>query len=198
MHITSKAGTDIVVNKEGRKAFGIWGVADRPGTWDHYPQGLVVVGGNRQGTNGRLVLDPGDIMLGMERYASSQVSVEVVEGEITRIDGGLDARLLEQWFREWDDPRVYLISHVGWGCDHRALWNRLGDKGAGGISDTESYYGVMQIAFGRDTSFLGGTNNVAAHMDFDCLRNSIALDGDPILKEGEFVVEALRNQGATK
>jgi 2,5-dihydroxypyridine 5,6-dioxygenase len=194
LHIASAAGTDIVVSKEGRKAFGIWGVADRPGTWDHFPQGLVVVGGNRPGTNGRLVLEPGDIMLGMGRYASSRVTLEVVEGVITRIDGGLDARLLEQWFKEWHDPRVYHISHVGWGCDHRALWNRLADKGAGGISDTESYYGVMQIAFGRDTSFLGGTNNVPAHMDFDCLRTNITVDALPVLAEGEFVIDALRHK----
>ena len=48
-----RAGTDIVVNKEGRKAFGLWGATDQPGTWDHWPMGLVVVGGNRAGTNGR-------------------------------------------------------------------------------------------------------------------------------------------------
>jgi 2,5-dihydroxypyridine 5,6-dioxygenase len=194
LRITSDAGTDVVVNREGRKAFGIWGVADRPGTWDHFPQGLVVVGGNCHGTNGTLVVDLGDIMLGMGRYCSSRVTMTIEEGVITRIDGDLDARLLVQWFEEWNDQRVYRISHVGWGCDHRALWNRLGSKGPGGISDTESYYGVMQIAFGRDTSFLGGTNDVPAHMDFDCLQNSIFLDGKPVLAKGEFVIDELRRK----
>ena len=51
--ITSEGGTDIVVNKEGRKAFGLWGAVDQPGMWDHWPMGLVVVGANRAGTNGR-------------------------------------------------------------------------------------------------------------------------------------------------
>jgi 2,5-dihydroxypyridine 5,6-dioxygenase len=192
--ITSAAGTDLVVNKEARKAFGLWGIADKPGSWDHWPMGLVVVGGNRQGTNGQIVLEPGDILLAMQRYVSTRVTITVRDGAIEEIAGSLDAQLLRQWFEQWHDERAYHISHVGWGCDHRALWDRLGRKAHGGTDDTESFYGVMQIAFGRDTSFLGGTNDVPAHMDFDCLRNNIALDGTPILEGGEFVLDELRQR----
>jgi 2,5-dihydroxypyridine 5,6-dioxygenase len=191
--ITSAAGTDLVVNKEGRKAFGLWGIADRPGSWDHWPMGLVVVGGNRDGTEGQIVLEPGDILLAMQRYVSTRVTITVREGAIEAIEGGLDAQLLRQWFEQWHDERAYHISHVGWGCDHRALWDRLGRKAHGGTDDTESFYGVMQIAFGRDTSFLGGTNDVPAHMDFDCLRNTMALDGTTIVEEGEFALDELRH-----
>jgi 2,5-dihydroxypyridine 5,6-dioxygenase len=194
LNITSAGGTDITVNKEGRKAFGLWGVADAPGSWDHWPMGLVVVGANRAGTNGQIVLQPGDILLSMQHYVSTPVTVTVDEGVIEAIEGTLDAQLLQQWFEQWNDPRAYHVSHVGWGCDHRALWDRLGKKAHGGTDDTESFYGVMQIAFGRDTSFLGGTNDVPAHMDFDCLRNSIALDGMPVLEQGEFVIEELRHR----
>lgn len=193
-HITSPAGTDIVVNKEERKAFGLWGIADKPGSWDHWPMGLVVVGANRPGTNGTIALQPGDIMLSMQRYASTPVTITVEEGVVVAIEGGLDAALLRQWFEQWRDPRAYWISHVGWGCDHRALWDRLGKKAHGGTDDTESFYGVMQIAFGRDTSFLAGTNDVPAHMDFDCLGNSISLDGTPVLEDGEFVIDELRHR----
>jgi 2,5-dihydroxypyridine 5,6-dioxygenase len=194
--ITSEAGTDIVVNKEGRKAFGLWGAVDQPGMWDHWPMGLVVVGANRPGTNGRLVVQPGDIMLSMQRYVSTPVTLTVEEGVITEIEGGLDAALLRNWFEAWRDPRAYHISHVGWGCEHRALWDRLGKKAHGGTGDAEAFYGVMQIAFGRDTSFLGGTNDVPAHMDFDCLHNNVALDGKPVIEDGEFVLDDLRHDRA--
>jgi 2,5-dihydroxypyridine 5,6-dioxygenase len=194
--ITSEAGTDIVVNKEGRKAFGLWGAVDQPGMWDHWPMGLVVVGANRVGTNGRLVVQPGDIMLSMQRYASTQVTLTVEEGVITAIEGGVDAALLREWFESWHDPRAYHISHVGWGCEHRALWDRLGKKAHGGTGDAEAFYGVMQIAFGRDTSFLGGTNDVPAHMDFDCLHNNVAVDGKPVIEDGEFVLNELRHDRA--
>ena len=53
-----------------------------------------------------------------------------------------------------------------------------------------------QIAFGRDTSFLGGTNDVPAHIDFDCLQNNIELDGEPVLAAGEFVDPTMRHDQA--
>lgn len=193
-HITSPGGTDLTVDKQMRTAFGLWGVADRPGSWDHWPMGLVVVGANRAGTNGTLVIQPGDILLAMARYVSTPITLTVADGTITDIEGSLDAELLRQWFDQWGDERAYHVSHVGWGCDHRALWDRLARKAHGGIDDTESYYGVMQIAFGRDTSFLGGSNDVPAHMDFDCLGNDIALDGEPMLAGGEFVSADLRHR----
>lgn len=193
-NITSASGTELTVNKEGRKAFGLWGIADEPGMWDHYPMGLVVVGANRKSTNGTLVVSPGDILLAMQRYVSTKITMRVEEGVITRVDGTLDAELLKQWFDGWKDERAYWISHVGWGCDHRADWNRMARKAVGGTDDVESFYGVMQIAFGRDTSFLAGTNDVPAHMDFDCLRNNIALDGRQVISEGEFVLDELRQK----
>jgi leucyl aminopeptidase (aminopeptidase T) len=70
----------------------------------------------------------------------------------------------------------------------------MAKKAVGGTDDVESFYGVMQIAFGRDTSFLAGTNDVPAHMDFDCLRNAIALDGKQITSNGEFVIDELRQR----
>jgi 2,5-dihydroxypyridine 5,6-dioxygenase len=197
LRVTSAAGTDIVVDVASRKGFGLWGVADRPGSWDHWPVGLVVCGANRTGTDGRLVVQPGDILLAMQRYVATTITLTVEEGLITRIEGGIDAELLRQWLDSWHDPRAYHVSHVGWGCDHRALWNRLSEKAYGGIGDAESFYGVMQIAFGRDTAwYLGGTNDVPAHMDLDCLRTSISVDGRPVVEEGDFVLEELRQHEA--
>src|SRR5258708_39179669 len=130
----------------------------------------------------------------MEGYGTTKIGMKVEEGVIKRVDGGLDAELLKQWFESWHDERAYWISHVGGGCDHRADWNRMAKKGAGGTDDGESFYGVMQVAFGRDTSFLAGTDDVPAHMDFDCLRNAIALEAKQITKEGEVAVDERRQK----
>lgn len=187
--VTSPQGTSLVVNVEARSAFGLWGAADQPGKWDHWSVAVVVGGANRARTNGTLVLDTGDIILGMQRYVSSPVTITIEAGVITRIDGGTDAALLRQWFEGWGDPRAYHISHVGWGCDPRADWGRMARKEPGGIGDAESFAGVFQIAFGRDTSWYigGGSNNVAAHMDFNCLNHSITLDNRRITEIGRFV-----------
>lgn len=192
LRVTSPAGTDIEVDISGRQAFGLWGVVDRPGTWDHWPMGLVVVGGNRRGTNGRLVVDVGDLLLAIPRYVNDPITVRVEEGIITSIEGGADAKVLRKWFESWRDPRAYWISHIGWGLDHRTVWTRMQRKDEGGTGDAESFYGVMQIAFGRDTSFLGGTNDVPAHMDFDCLNTTVAVDGREILREGAYTYEPFR------
>ena len=192
-HITSAAGTDIMVNVDERTPHGLWGVVDKPGTWDHWPVGLVVVGANRTETNGKIVIDVGDILLSMQHYVGTPITLAVDEGVITDIQGELDAHLLRQWFEQWNDPRAYHISHVGWGCDPRAVWNRLARKVPGGTCDAESFYGVMQIAFGRDTSpYIGGENDVFAHIDFDCLHNSIALDSTPIIENAQFVMDDLK------
>ena len=52
---------------------------------------------------------------------------------------------------------------------------------------------MLQIAFGRDTSpLLMGTNDVKAHMDFDCLNTSIALDGVQMIEHGQFVRDDIK------
>lgn len=192
-HITSAAGTDITVNIDGLRSHGMWGVADKPGMWDHWPMGLVVVAANRKGTNGKIVIDVGDILLAIQQYVSSPITVTVEEGFIKSVEGGADAALLRQYFESRHDPRSYEIAHVGWGCEHRADWGRLARKIPGGTSDAESFLGDLQIAFGRDTSpLLRGSNDVKTHMDFDCLNVNIDLDGRQIIENSQFVLDELK------
>ncbi len=187
--VTSPGGTDITVNVAGRDAFGLWGAVDQRGMWAHWLVGVVVGGANRAGTNGTIVIEIGDMLLAMQHYVSTPITVTVEEGIVTHIEGGLDAHLLRQWFEKWRDPRAHHISHIGWGCDDRADWNRMARKEPGGVGDAESLSGVFQIAFGRDTSWYigGGSNDTLAHMDFNCLNTSIWLDGVPISEEGTFI-----------
>lgn len=193
LRVTSPAGTDLTIDISNRSAFGLDGVVDRPGQWAHWSVAVVVGGANRSGTYGRLVLDVGDIVLALQHYVTSSVTLIIEDGAITRIEGGVDAMRLRQWFEAWNDPRAYHISHVGWGCDERADWGRMARKLPGGVGDAESYAGVFQIAFGRDTSWYigGGTNDVPAHIDFNCLNHSITLDDIPITKHGLLVHPAL-------
>jgi 2,5-dihydroxypyridine 5,6-dioxygenase len=193
LRVVSPAGTDLSINVAGRSAFGLDGIVDQPGQWAHWSVAVVVGGANRSETNGRLVIDVGDILLAMQHYVTSRVTLTVEDGAITRIEGGVDAALLRQWFSAWNDPRAYFISHVGWGCDERADWGRMARKIPGGVGDAESFAGVFQIAFGRDTSWYigGGTNDVPAHIDFNCLNHSIMLDGVPVSDHGRLVHSAL-------
>lgn len=186
MRITSKNGTDFVVNKEGREAYTLYGLADEPGKWDHWPQGLVTFFAAPGQGDGKIVVDPGTVFLKFRRHSTEPVELTVREGRIVKFEGGTEARLVEEWFAQWNDSRAYELAHVGWGTEHRADWNVVG-------MDSEAYYANFLIAFGRNIFWpVGGDNDVAAHWDFCCLDHDIYLDDQVIVENGEIIPENLK------
>ena len=186
MRITSKNGTDFVVNKEGREAYTLYGLADEPGKWDHWPQGLVTFFAAPGHGDGKIVVDPGTVFLKFRRHSTEPVELTVREGRIVKFEGGTEARLVEEWFAQWNDSRAYELAHVGWGTEHRADWNVVG-------MDSEAYYANFLIAFGRNIFWpVGGDNDVAAHWDFCCLDHDIYLDDQVIVENGEIIPENLK------
>ncbi len=186
MRITSRNGTDFVVNKEGREAYTLYGLADEPGKWDHWPQGLVTFFAAPGQGDGTIVVDPGTVFLKFRRHSTEPVELTVREGRIVKFDGGTEARLVEEWFAQWNDPRAYELAHVGWGTEHRADWNVIG-------MDSEAYYANFLIAFGRNIFWpVGGDNDVEAHWDFCCLDHDIYVDDQVIVENGAIVPENLK------
>ena len=90
-----------------------------------------------------------------------------------------------------------MAGHTAWGTDHRALWSaqaiQFPEPGAGG-SDTEAYYGNVQIEIGsnNDVNFKG-KNATKAHLGLCLLNCNLYLDDQQIIDHGEFVPEELRN-----
>jgi 2,5-dihydroxypyridine 5,6-dioxygenase len=186
MRITSPGGTDLTFYKEGREALGIYSLADRAGRWDIWPAGMVCCAPQEDRGEGVLVLSPGDMMLVFGKYVREPVHMEVEDGCITKISGGLEATLLNEYFGRHNDPNAYRIAHIGWGCERRANWLKWGQ-------DNESYYANMQIAFGANVGvFTQGTTRSRAHFDFPCLRNSYWVDDVQIMENGEFLLEDLK------
>ena len=126
-------------------------------------------------------------MLSTGQYVREKVTMEVKDGCITKICGGLEASFLrDDYFAKFDDPNAYRISHVGWGCEKRADWLKFGQ-------DNECYYGNMQIAFGANVGvFINGRTRSKAHMDFPCRSNSYWCDDTQIMDEGQFVIDELK------
>lgn len=188
LHITSRAGSDFTLRKDGRKGHAQWGVADRPGRWDHWPSGLVGCAPLEYSAEGRYVIAPGDVLLGQWRFASSEIVLTLHEGLITQISGGPDARLVDEFLRSFGDEGAYRISHAGWGTDHRADWRSLG-------MDSESYLGSVMVSLGRNVfkapapyCGFGGANNSSAHYDICCRNASLWLDGEPVVEDGRLLV----------
>ncbi len=189
IHITSASGTDLILSKQGRDAMRLYGLADKPGRWDIWPSGMVMCPPVENKGEGLLVLSRSDHIKQIRRYVDDPVYLEIRDGCITSIKGGLDADLLNEWFQKFEDPHAYSVSHVGWGCDKRADWLVQGQ-------DIPVYYGVMEIAFGANRGlFLQGQTVSRAHIDFCCRFNSFWVDDRQILDGGEFVPEELKYQG---
>jgi len=184
LKITSDAGTNLTMSKEGRLANAQYGISDVKGRWDHWPSGLVAYAPVEGTAEGTLVVDIGDILLPLGRYVQSPIKITIREGNIVKFEGGLDAKLLQCNFEIAKEKNAYQVSHIGWGTDHRALWNSIGLRfwKGGGSMDSESYYGNMQIAFGSNFMFgLKGENVCKFHFDIPCRGHSFYVDNQLVV-----------------
>lgn len=185
LRVTSEGGTDLTFSKAGRDALGLYSVSDVPGRWDIWPGGMVCCAPHEDRGDGVLVVSPGDMMLVFGQYAHAPVHIEIEGGSITRISGGVEATLLNEWFGKYSDPNVYRVAHIGWGCERRADWLKWGQ-------DNESYYANMQIAFGANVGvFTQGTTRAGGHFDFPCRFNSFWVDDVQVMADGEFLRDEL-------
>jgi len=192
----SAAGSDLLVRRGERPVLRQIGYCADPGGWDHWGTALTTFSPPEDAAEGRLVLAPGDVFFLTATngvYVREPVTLTVQDGAIVEVQGGGDARLLEQMLRAGGDPEAGRVSHVGWGGDPRADWNaleRYAGQGGGG-ADLRSFCGGVVIAFGSNVD-MGGQNTTSFHMDLAFRGSSVSLDGRQVLDAGSFVVEELR------
>ena len=192
LRVTTPAGTDLSVDRGDRPVFMQYGFADLPGRWDHWPTAQVVLAPAEKTARGTLVLIAGDFI--GHRYVGSSVRLEVEDGRIARMNGeGLDVVLLRDHFARGQGSDADRISHIGWGCDHRARYDALDryahyhTRGA----EVRGVYGAVTIAFGSNAD-LGGANRTQLHMDLGFRGARFLLDDRPVLEREAFLVPELR------
>lgn len=192
IRLTSKAGTHMTMRKKGRPGLSQLGVSDEKGRWDSWPSGFLYCAPEEDTANGTLVLDVGDLLVMLGRYVAEPVHIEVTKGVVQKITGGADAVLLQDHLDQANDPEAYIISHIGWGTDHRARWSEIAQRGTeDGAREVRSTYGNVQIAFGANYR-LGGKNKTIAHEDLILRRAKFELDGQTIVDDGKIIPEELR------
>jgi 2,5-dihydroxypyridine 5,6-dioxygenase len=191
LRITSPGGTDLKIRKGKRYTMKIWGGSDIPGRWDIWPSGMVCTAPEEDSAEGTLVVDKGDVLLSMAHYVEDPITMKVKDGLITELSGkGKDTSLLKEWLGKTGHPDAYRISHVGWGCNDKAQWDRLAMSPRFGFAtqDNEAFYGNMQIAFGSNYGiFPDGRTKCPSHIDFPSRRNSFWVDDVQVMNEGKFV-----------
>jgi 2,5-dihydroxypyridine 5,6-dioxygenase len=191
MRITSRQGTDVTYRLGVYPTMSEYGYTDQPGRWDHWPAAIVFTGAADDGVDGTIVLSPGDVLLPFNTYVQTPITLTIEKGFITDIRGDLDADLLSSYIRSFEDPRGYGMSHVGWGLDERAHWHGLTQFPGGMGMELRSYYGNAMFSIGPNNE-LGGPNDTSCHLDIPMRGCSLFLDDEPVVVDGDIVIDEMR------
>jgi 2,5-dihydroxypyridine 5,6-dioxygenase len=194
VRVVSDAGTDLAWSCGEYPVMTQWGYADEPGHFDHWGGGHIHTFPNEGSAHGRVVFSPGDIViLPYCRFVADRVELEVRDGHITRIEGGLDAKLMQDWLDDGKtsegDRDPFAVSHLGWGMNPQARWYWMGLNGA----DPERNRAAARVFPGNflfstgPNSQGGGKRTTRGHYDVPMRDCTLMLDGRTIIERGRLV-----------
>jgi 2,5-dihydroxypyridine 5,6-dioxygenase len=192
LRFTNHAGTDVVYRRGQYGVMTEYGFTETPGRWDHWPSGFLFTSGDDDGVDGKVVVDRGDqVITPFKKYVDDPAELTIEAGRIVDVRGGFDAELLRDYIAGFDDEKAYGISHIGWGCNEKARWSGLqNDRRSIGM-ESRCFYGNVLFSTGPNQE-LGGSNDTACHIDIPMRNCSFYVDGEPVLIDGEFVIDDLK------
>ncbi len=187
MGVRSRAGSDLNIDLDGAACVGVWGWTDRLGTLAHWPAGLVVCFPAAKSVNGTLVMAPGDMNLTFKRYLETAITLTIEDDFIVEVAGdGVDAALMREYLKGFNEPEAYATSHVGWGLNPRARYEALT------MYDKRDTNGTELRALAGNFLYSTGSNEFAkrftrGHFDLPILNCDIRLDRALVVEEGRVV-----------
>jgi 2,5-dihydroxypyridine 5,6-dioxygenase len=198
VRVTSAAGTDFSYRTGDYPVMSQWGYADEPGHFDHWGAGHIHTFPNEGSANGRVVLAPGDIIiLPYCRYVQDAVELTVENGFITKIEGGLDAKLMDDWLSDHkespEDMDPFAVSHLGWGLNPQSLWRSIaqnGDDPERSRAAARTFPGNFLFSTGPNTQG-GGKRGTRGHYDVPMRDCTITLDNEVVIERGRLVDPAM-------
>ncbi len=194
MRVSNAAGTDLTVDLGQYPTMVQYGFAELPGRFDHWGGGHVHTFPTEGSARGTVVIQPGDIViLPYCRYVQDPIRLEIADGHIRAIEGGLDAKLMSQWLddnkRTPDDRDGHAVSHLGWGLNPQARWDAIALYGADperARAAARAFAGNFLFSTGPNTQG-GGTRNTKGHYDVPMRDCTVMLDNDVVIERGRLV-----------
>jgi 2,5-dihydroxypyridine 5,6-dioxygenase len=194
VRVTSDAGTDLTYRVGEYPVMSQYGYAEAPGRYDRWGGGLIHTFPTEGSANGTVVFQPGDIViLPYCRYVADAVRMEVRDGFVSKIEGGLDAKLMRDWLNDnkvsEDDRDPFAVSHLGWGMNPQALWYGIalnGDDPERHRGAARTFAGNFLFSTGPNTQG-GGKRNTRGHYDVPMRDCTVALDGQVIIEGGKVI-----------
>ncbi len=175
--VTSPAGTNISFVIKGRKAIASNGLFHKKGEGGNLPTGETFLAPVEGTANGVFVVDGSMAGLGLIKKTNLKIKVE--KGYTTKITGGVLAKKL---IKQLDSvgKQARNIAEFGVGTNDSA-------KLSGILLEDEKVLGTVHIALGNNVT-MGGSVNVALHLDGVIKKPSIFLDDIIIMKDGKLLI----------
>ncbi|MFC1697003.1 aminopeptidase [Nanoarchaeota archaeon] len=173
--IKSKAGTEIKMSLVNMEVEVDNGMLHNKGDFGNLPAGEVCFAPNRGTSQGIFVIDASMASVGK---VTTPIKITVDKGFADKIEGGEEAKQLQEHLDSLKSQYCFNIAELGIGCNEFAIVS-------GKVLEDEKVYGTAHIALGDNTSF-GGDVKAPCHLDGVFHMPTILVDGRMIMKDGEY------------
>ena len=174
IQLKTPAGTDLSFNVEGTSAISADGNYITPGSGGNLPAGEVYIPPNGKKVEGKFVIDVSSRNRERTVIVKEPITLTIEEGSITNIEGGDEAKELNETL-DWaasvskHPASVRRIGELGIGLNPNA-------KVVGATIIDEKALGTAHIGIGSNYWF-GGSIYAKIHLDQICAAPEILLDG---------------------
>jgi aminopeptidase len=173
-HISCPRGSDLTLSLRDRRGISDDGDLTAKGAFGNLPCGEgFIAPATGEGTFVATSLAP----LGI---SDEPVTLTMTDGQLTAAENGLGPQFIER-LRVHGELGTNL-AELGVGTNDRATLT-------GNVLEDEKILGTIHVAFGASAG-IGGTVSVPIHLDVVVLDASLAIDGQPVLEAGRFVLQA--------
>lgn len=185
MKITTPAGTDVEFENDPERPVLVEGEVNGPGEYMLF--GQVDWAPIEESINGVIVFD-GSVWPPEELgLLKEPIRLYVENGRVVKVEGGREARIFENWLKSFNDPKMFYVAHISYGCNP-------GAKLTGNILEDERVWGVVEWGLGSQSpTFKGKLGLASSHTDGICLNPTVWADGEKIIENGEYVHPELKD-----
>jgi len=174
--ITTKLGTDIILNLEGRKWITLDnGICHKKGTFTNLPAGEIFIAPKEGTAQGKIIIDGA-----FGEKLNDLITVHVKDGYATKISC---PKKLKRGI-EKQGKKARNIAELGIGMNPKA-------KIIGNVLEDEKAKGTVHIALGDNSTF-GGKVKAGIHIDGIIRSPTLVINDDiEIIKNGKMMVERI-------
>lgn len=182
--ITSQKGTDLVMELGQYKTNCSSGVVEKGvgfvGGMEILPAGQVTRVPNKNSANGVVIIDRS---IGAYNYSPlyETIEIKVENGLVTNIEGKTEAKRLQKFIDELEDPNLFNLTELGIGVNPRCKFT-----GEAAPAEDTHTQGCVSVALGCDVH-LGGDVQAKAHMDSTMWFPTLELDGKTVVEKGKLI-----------